>query len=501
MKHFILPIVQHYWSAALAAAIAFVWIAFYTKHSGIGISPDSVAYLSTANHIAQDFIFTDYTHNSFVNFPLGYPIFLALLNCTVSLPIISLAPFTNSCLLASVLFVTNHLLIKISIKSGLIKLLLLLLILSSPPLLEVYSMLWSETLFILFVLLFFCSLNKYCSTISIKWLLTSALLASLAIEIRYAGVTILITGIIFILLKGKIGFVKKIFHLLIFGVLGCILPSTNIIYNKLHSGTWAGVRQLATRSFSNNLVDFTAVLNGWFSLPKAINIILMSICICLVLCYSFYLLYKFSQQHSTQFYIVILSCFSIVYGLFMLFIASVSRFETLSSRLISPIYIPLMVVLINWIATFIRSKLGWWKRGIAVFVAILFGLQAQHHYQLHAAAWEGIGYAGIPGYTEDQWTNSAMIQYLKKEYRNYSSPIYSNANDAIYFLTTKQAFPLPHKHLPEEINLLMKHPSFYLVWFNDGQNNDLINLRFILQQKKLKCQWKFEDGTIYYFTN
>ncbi len=501
MKHYILPIVQHYWSAAIAAAIAFVWIAFYTKHSGIGISPDSVAYLSTANHIVHDFIFTDYTHNSFVNFPLGYPIFLALLSSITSVAVISLAPFINSCLLASILFITNHLLIKIGIKSALIKLLLLLLILSSPPILEVYSMLWSETLFIVFVLLFFCSLNKYCSTISIKWLLTSALLASLATEIRYAGVTILITGIIFILQNGKIGFVKKIFHLLIFGVLGCILPSTNIIYNKLHSGTWAGVRQIATRSFSHNLIDFTAVLNEWFPLPKAINMILMSICICLVLSYSFYLIYKFSKQLYTQFYIVTLSCFTVVYGLFMLFIASISRFETLSSRLISPIYIPLMVVLIYWIATFIQTKSGWWKKGIAVFVAILFGVQAQHHYQLHAAAWEGIGYAGIPGYTEDQWASSTMIQYLKKEYRNYSSPIYSNADDAVYFLTTTQAFPLPHKDLPDEISLLMKHPSFYLVWFNDGQNNDLINFRFILKHKKMKCQWKFEDGTIYCFTN
>ncbi len=501
MKYFTLPIIRHYWSAALAAAIAFVWVAFYTKHSGIGISPDSVAYLSTANHIAQDFNFTDFSHKPFVNFPLGYPIFLAVVSWITSIPVMSLAPITNSCLFAIVLFITSYILQKIKINAGLTNLLLLLLMLSSPALLEVYSMLWSETLFIVFGLLFFCSLNKYCSTLSGRWLLITAMLASLATEVRYIGITLLITGVIFIVQVGAIGFVKKTSYLFIFIGLGSLLPGINILCNKLNTGTWAGMRQQAERSFSYNLIDFINVLHDWFPLTKANNMILMTSCICLVLFFCTYQFYKFLQQPSNSIYIAILSCFIIVYIAFILFIASVSRFENLSSRLISPIFIPLMVVLINFIYTFIRSKSGSLKKGFVVIAVIVFLNQYKHHYQVHAAAWEGIGYAGIPGYTEDQWTNSATIKYFKKEYQNYASPIYSNANDAIYFFTSAQAFSLPHKDSPEEIKLLIKQPSLYLVWFNDGHNNDLINFTCLLKHKKLKHHWKFNDGAIYYFTN
>ena len=41
--------------------------------------------------------------------------------------------------------------------------------------------------------------------------------------------------------------------------------------------------------------------------------------------------------------------------------------------------------------------------------------------------------AGIPGYTEDQWTQSPMMAYLRWHANEYQPVIFSNANDAVYF--------------------------------------------------------------------
>ena len=37
----------------------------------------------------------------------------------------------------------------------------------------------------------------------------------------------------------------------------------------------------------------------------------------------------------------------------------------------------------------------------------------------------------------------------------------------------------------------------YLVWFNDGDNPDLLSLDFIIRIKKMKLVKQFNDGAIY----
>ena len=123
-----------------------------------------------------------------------------------------------------------------------------------------------------------------------------------------------------------------------------------------------------------------------------------------------------------------------------------------------------------------------------------------HHYQLNAEAWEGIKDAGIPGYTEDSWTQSLAVAHIKKNKARYTSPLFANANDAVYFLTGIHAAALPHKELQQEIDTFLKNHSFYLIWFRDGENPDLISLEFIKQHKMLVSVEELEGGAVYYFS-
>lgn len=59
----------------LAALIGFFLIQVFSKYSGIGISPDSVTYLSAARHLVHGKGFISFDDLPVVDFPFAYPFF------------------------------------------------------------------------------------------------------------------------------------------------------------------------------------------------------------------------------------------------------------------------------------------------------------------------------------------------------------------------------------------------------------------------------------------
>lgn len=501
MKPTIIHFFKTHWDALPAAALAFVWIAFYTAHGGIGISPDSVAYLSTANHFSETAQFTDYNNLPLVNFPLGYPLFLGLIKLIFFTGVIEAAPIINSLILASVLYTCSYLLYQIKIKNGFYRLLILCLILSSPGIVEVYTMLWSETLFVLLGLFFVVAFLHYLENEQLKWLIIASAIATLACFVRYIGITWLITGGVLIMFNIQINWRKKFKHLGWMALVGCSLPLLNILRNHWQTTTLAGVRQASLNSFNTNLHDFIQVLGYWFPTGEndsAFTIIAIGFVLLMMVC--LLLGYRLLQQQYFNSAITILCVFVLVYSGAMLIIASFSRFETLSSRLLIPLYIPLVLLIAHCFYRWIQASHSYQKWLFYGAFSVWCLIIGHHHYQAHQFNWEGIGYAGIPGYTDDHWKQSPLLQFMKAHHNSYQAPIYSNANDAVFFLANIKASPLPHKDLTEEIAPFLKHQSIYLVWFEYGKNPDLIDDVYIKQHFKEAKEWQFKDGSIFYFT-
>ncbi|MEO7529761.1 MAG: hypothetical protein ABIS69_00070, partial [Sediminibacterium sp.] len=141
-KVFSIPISKH-WDAVVASLVASAFIYFYTRHSGIGISPDSVNYESTATNIRDHFSFTCFNGLPLVDFPLGYPCFLAFGSWITGLTVLQVTPVLNCLLFSAVIVLTSCIINRLQKKSTLYKICLLALLASSPFLLEIYSMLWS----------------------------------------------------------------------------------------------------------------------------------------------------------------------------------------------------------------------------------------------------------------------------------------------------------------------------------------------------------------------
>lgn len=497
MKKIIHKIFIVYWDALIASSIAFVFILLFTKHSGVGISPDSVKYLSAAYNIAKQFSFTDYTNNPFVLFPLGYPIFLACFQFVFANSLLQILPIINGLFYAGIVFMTSNVFQQISPTNKIVRCFVLLLIATSPALLEVYSMAWSETLFIFFTLLFFISLNKYASQSNFKHLLIAAIIASFAFSVRYAGITFVITGCIIILVNRRLIFSKKLIHFFSFGAVGVILPLINLVRNIIVSETYSGVRQKSLNSFYTNLTNTAEVLEQWFISPLDSSKAGIFLFLFLVINALILLFYSFKKSLISSSFSSIISLFFLIYIGFMLAISTVSRFETLSSRLLSPVYISIILLIAIIFLQLLQIKNRLIKLTVTFLFLLIYGFEQYNNYTTNTETWEGVSYAGIPGYTANQWDQSPMMNFIKKDSSKILPVIFSNADDAVFFLTGKTAFALPHKDIPAEINSFKMNQSFCLIWFFNGQNDDLIDLEYINQYKKAKAVWQFKDGIIY----
>ncbi len=115
--------------------------------------------------------------------------------------------------------------------------------------------------------------------------------------------------------------------------------------------------------------------------------------------------------------------------------------------------------------------------------------------------WEGIKYAGIPGYTEDTWQLSPTMAYIKahKAELEQKGTIYSSSTDGLWFLAQVPAELMPHMETQEDIDYMMRHDHFTVIWFDDSVNTDLIDVDFIKKYKQLVGEFHFPDGAIYYF--
>ena len=486
---------------SMIAALAGAFIIFmFTRHSGIGISPDSVFYFTAAENVKHFGRLEDFRHSPLVDFPSLYPLFLGATAWLTRQPVLLLAPWLNAVLFALVIFLSGWIMEHFRIRSAWYKRIILSCIILSPALLEVYSMLWSETLFILLILLFIIALHHYFETHSARMLAVAALILSMACVTRYAGVALVGAGVFLMLLKKDLSWGRKIPHLLLFGAISCSLLAANLLRNMHFSQTLAGHREKSLTPLSTNVQYYGNVFADWLptghqyalAIPIAIIVVIAS-CAALVW-------WARHRKHIHTYEPIVIICFA-SYSLFMILSATLSRYEPINSRLLSPLFITFIWAITSWIPPLLKllpskARYGGLVAALALFIAFQY-----NQLKTDAANWEGIKDAGIPGYTEDSWQRSPTAGFVKKNKASLlATPaisIYSNASDAIYFLTGLQAMQLPHRDFMDEVNKLYHDPHYYIIWFNDGENPDLLNIGEICRRHQLCIIRQFDDGVIY----
>ncbi|TAF49445.1 MAG: hypothetical protein EAZ62_09225, partial [Sphingobacteriia bacterium] len=412
---------------ALALGLFLFWA--YTQHSGLGISPDSVAYLSTAEHLLSGKGGVDFSGQALVLFPLGYPFFLALVLGLLPFATPSILLWTNALLWASYLVGLRKILHEIFPAAWLVRYSVLLVAATSPALLEVFTMVWSETLFLWVTQLFLWAAYQHGKASPSRWqnlwFWVMTVCAAAGLFTRFAGLSLVITGVVFLWRWRN--------QWLSFLVLAFLPLGLNLLRNHWAAQQLAGVRQMANQSIWDKATEMGVVVQSWFPLsdisPLALGLGGLVLAV-LVLVTS--LLAAPRPAVSFKLYWA-------VYTLFLFALSSISRFEPLSNRLLVPAFVPLLILLAMALVKIwegAKAKGYKWLKPLLVLGMGVWVLRlGVHQYQTQSAVLEGVWYAGIPGYTEDMWRGSALWQFLGSHPLKKEKTVYTNSHEAYYMGT------------------------------------------------------------------
>lgn len=488
----------------IASIVGFIIILLFTRYGGIGISPDSIEYVSVARNLIVGNGFTEYSGSPMVAFPLFYPFFLAAVMFITQHDIISLAPYLNGFLFATLILLSGIIIEKFKYKTKIYKRILLVIIVICPALIEIYTMLWSESLFILFILIFILLFHKYLLKHNIWSLVSAALIASIAFDTRYAGITLVASGVVLIFFDKYLKWNRKLVHILIFGSIGISLVGANLLRNIFENELVTGMRQNGITPLEKNIEYTGTVFSDWINLQFGGVWLFEILAIATLILFIFFFIRNINHWKSYYTFENITVAFFLVYVIFIILSSTFSRYETINNRLLAPAFLPLLWVstcqIPKWRKKMPHRKLNW------IFLAFSLGIATFLISSYYAINKDNLSYmneTGIPGFSEDTWTKSKLVNYLQKNDEVFKKglTIYTNHCEAVYLLAGHSVNTLPERVYLENVEEFKLSKKSLLIWFNLDPDPEILNLKEIGNYKKMTRIKSFSDGAIYMLEN
>ena len=487
----------------IAALLGMVIVIGLTQHSGLGISPDSIYYISAADSFLAGKGFYQFDEKPFVMFPVFYPFVLSGLKWMFG-NFLQVAPFFNAVLFGGTIFFSGAMLEKTNHVKW-VKWIVLLLIVTSPSLLEIYTMLWSETLFITEIVIFIWLSKLYFETYQIKHLLIISVLSAIVADTRLAGVSVIATGGLLILMSHDLNWSKKIKHAFIYGFISISLFVLNLIRNATLSQTLTGNRQKGVTPFVENLKYYGLVISDWLPFSRWTSSFPELLGFLFLLIIGGVIVYRFLRRIEHNSYEKIAATFTLMYSAFMLIVATISRFETINNRLLSPFYIPFLFTISFYIVSLLKLSISNTVKLVLKIAIVLLSFVSIYKYaNIGLATLKENNEGGIGGYTDDDWrVSSGLLNYLKSDATLFTKKevIYSNAAHAVYLYTQQHVQILPERKYPQLVNEFNEKPSPILIWFSNEGNPEVLTLEEVQKTKNLQIISKFNDGVIYQCTS
>ncbi|MHB8854676.1 MAG: ArnT family glycosyltransferase [Ignavibacteriaceae bacterium] len=490
----------------IGACLIIILISLY----GVGVSPDSVYYISVARHIADGTGFVGYDGYYFVLQPPLYPLLLAAIIKIFSIdPLIS-AGYLNAILFGLIvyysgLFLLNHL------KSLPLIIIGTLSIMVSFVIIQISLIALSEPLFILFVLLYLNYFDNYRIKGTITSLLFFSTAAALACLTRYVGVIIILTGSISIFIWKRKTFKELFQHLIIFLLITILPTGLWILRNYLLSGTFVGQRADSSYTLSENLLFLFNVMLKWY-LPIQINeqqlffiMLIISAGIFAVIVLS----NKWKKDEVRLKQIGPSLIFILFYSGIIVISSTTTAYDKIANRLLSPIFVPSFFIMflildniLEWISKYFHQRF--------ILILFLIGIIAWMKYPVTRTIYNIEDYIGQAGweYSSKAWRDNTVIRFLNshKQFESGYS-FYSNVPEAVYILANKEVKWSPPKTMYNSPELIKTNPDLrsiwqgkneaYLVWFNNINRNFLFTIDELKKSSNMVKIAQLKDGEIY----
>ncbi|MDQ7027004.1 MAG: hypothetical protein Q9P44_15780 [Anaerolineae bacterium] len=365
----------------LMTSAATMWIGYVTRY-GLALSPDSVAYMATAEHILDGTGLIQHDTEAFVRWTPLYPLTLALTMKITGLPVLSamrlfnLIFFVGICMTVGLWFIRHihqHWLYAIGI---------VLVTLSYP--LFIYS-LWglSELLFILLSLWCFIALERYMLTGRIQLIIIAGLLAILTLLSRYAGFFVIGTGGLLLLLNWPQTWIRRILDAALFGA--CTVPGglAWTWHVKISTGASAPATAPPGTTMWDNFMLHSGFIVDWFWPQLSLKIFpgLAIVAVLVAILFYGFMLYRRSSNYKGRDLIPVWPHFFYFWAYSAALIITTSTLGITSmatGRISAPVFFPLIMTMIALLDIVLKSYSFRWRR--IVMLIFLFAVMLSLRY-------------------------------------------------------------------------------------------------------------------------
>ncbi len=428
-------------------------VGLYMNTEGIGVSPDSVAYIASARSLVTgDGLSVPNgigEPGPMTHFGPLYPGLLALFGF-LGFDVVIAAKFLSAFFLGALLFIAAGLVYYATPKGSVAFLLAPLLLLASEDILEVHRYAFSEPLFFVLTSLGLFAFTRYLLVNERGPLIIALGFLGLAALTRYAGLAVVPTLFLGIILFRKTKPLKRLLSATTVSLLAALPLAVWFLRNWIRSGNPTD-RGFAFHPINmERLKKGLATVSNWIlpgritGTPREVLTVIFLVGVFLIFLYTFLNARKKMARGANENRDLILPA---VFGLHtlcytaMLFvtISFIDAQLSLTPRPLSPIYLLGWISLLSVLPSSFKRK-AWIIPSITT-AGMLFILAFN---SVHAAKLVSRAHAGsMMMYAGEGWQEAPIIQQVRRLPEGIL--IYSNGDDAVYFAAGKPAARLPQK--------------------------------------------------------
>lgn len=476
--------------ALLLLALLAVAIVILATKLGIGITPDSTVYLEAARNLIKGQGLMALAANGelqpMTHYPPLYSSLLALLGLVFG-SVEAGARWLQAGLLGANVVLVGIVIARYAPDSFWLPLTGALLMLTAPDVAAVHTLALTEPLFLLLALGSLLTMARYLEANRYSWLIAAGSFAALALLTRYVGVALIITGVAALLLARQREWRRRLGAAMIFGAIACVPMVLWMFRNMSLTGAQTD-RHLSfhPRGLKQVVVAFSTVAS-WLLLGKARGDLRMGFFAVEVLLIALFLLFLIKEKRrsttiaGTRFQSdglpeqlsIVLMIFIASYVGFIIIATSFFDLVIFDDRTLLPVHVVTIILFMVSCSKLLARfpERPWIKVVLASMAIALVG-----SYSLRTASWFDRTRRDGQGYASRAWQDSKTIQRVKT--LPPGTPIYSNAYDAVYYLTGRPAILIPEKNV-----FVTGRP-------NRNYEGELENMRTVLREK---------EGVLVYF--
>ncbi|WP_456427417.1 ArnT family glycosyltransferase, partial [Rhodocaloribacter sp.] len=442
---------------AVLSLLAGAAVLVATMRYGPGVSPDSAMYVAAARSLLDGAGFLGYDGQPVAFWPPLYPAVLAAFGA-LGFDVAAVARWLGALVFGLIVFCSGKL-FRETLRSPGLAWGATLAVAAAMPLVQVSVKVWSEPLFILFVVLFLRVLPACLEAPSRARLGGLAAVTAAAMLDRYAGAALLLTGAAFLLMRRAWPLRRRLGRALVFGVASGLPLALWLLRNERATGTLTGVRGgMGPQPLPDVLAESARPVSAWLMPPampgwaQAAALVVPALLIA-----AGFRSRSGERPARVRVRLRVALGFTLVYAAFVTAAGAAGLSDAPNGRLLAPLYVPLVFMAALGLEAVFAAMRRAGRRRPALVLAVCAGLWLAYPLASTATYVYVRAKLGGGGYHTEAWQASAMVRWLKTH--PPEGVVYSNLPAAAYLFTRRYARAWPHAETPE--------PGAVVLWFDD----------------------------------